>query len=165
MTGFPLHSSQLRPGLWSLGGDSWVGVAWVVELSIVVLLVEVSSDGSSNSQEVGHVDGVRDVGVKVVLEVLQHVHVLVHEVVSSDSWEAEGGVVQLPGVHLSDDWLSSLLLGDGVSNVNHVGPVSWVKSSGEHVNLVVQLVLGLVQVLAWSVQLNEGLVIGGRGVR
>jgi len=76
----------------------------------VVLGVEVLLDSVSNSEEVGHVDSVRDVSVEVILEVLEHVHVVLNESVSSHSWEGEGGIVEFPGVDLW--WGRSELGGD-----------------------------------------------------
>ena len=93
-----LSSSHLGPGLVSLSSFPWVGVGGVVELTVVVLGVEVSFHGVGDSEEVGHGSLVGDVRVQVVLEVLEHVHVLVDDVVSSDSWEREGTVVEFPGV-------------------------------------------------------------------
>ena len=81
-------------------------VTWAVELTVMVSLLQVLLDGLASSDEVGDVDQVGDVGVQVVLEVLKHVHVLVHDVVSSHSWEGKGGIVKLPGV---DSWERSLL--------------------------------------------------------
>ena len=151
--------SELRPGL---GGGcllSWVVVAWIVELAVVVLVVEVLSNGVGDSQEVLHVDGVANVGVEVVLEVLQHVHVVVYEWISPHSGERERVVVQLPRVHLQL-WGSARLSIDGRGDVLDVGPVSRVKSSAEHVDLIVEFVLGFVEVLAsWLVDLDEGLLI------
>ena len=40
-----------------------------------------------------------NVGVKVVLEVLKHIHVLLNELVSANSWERESLVHQLPSVN------------------------------------------------------------------
>jgi len=150
--------SQLSPGLLGFGLLSWVVGTGIVEFTIVILLVEVSSDGVSDSKEVLHVNSVTDVGVNVVLEVLEHVHVLVDEVISSYSWEGEGGVIKLPGVEI-ELWLGTGLLEDSVSDVNGVSPVSWVKSSGVHVHLVVKLLLSFVKVFAWLFKLDEGLVI------
>ena len=156
--GLTLNYSQLSPGLLLLGLFSWVVVAWIVEFAIMVLLVEVSSDGVGNSEEVLHMDGVADVSVEVVLEVLEHVHVLADEVISSDSWERESLVEELPSFNL-ELWkvLGSLLL-QGTVDVLNVGPVSWVKSSGEHFHLVLELTDSLVKVNAWSLGLDEGLV-------
>jgi len=107
---------------------SWVVGSGIIEFTIVILLGEVLSDGTGDSKEVGHMDGVADVGVKVVLEVLEHVHVLVNVVISSNSWEGESSVVEFPCVNF-EFWGLSLLLSHGLGNGQDVGPVSWVKSS------------------------------------
>ena len=73
-------------------------VSWIIEFTIMILSIEILSDGVSDSDEVGHVLRVADISVKVVLEVLEHVHVLLDELVSSDSWEGEGFVEKFPGV-------------------------------------------------------------------
>ena len=73
-------------------------VSGIVEFSVVVLGVHVGSDGLGGSEEVSHGDLVGDVGVQVVLEMFEHVHVLVHDVVSSDSWEGESVVIKFPCV-------------------------------------------------------------------
>jgi hypothetical protein len=139
----------------------WVEESWVNEFTIVVLGEEVGSHGVGNSEEVLHMDGVADVGVEVVLEVLKHVHVLADEVISSDSWESEGLVHEVPGLNL-EFWevLGSLLL-EGTEDVLNVSPVSWVKSSGEHFQLVLELTDGLIKVNAWGLNLNEGLIGDG----
>ena len=83
-------STQGGPGLWLVGSLSWINVSGVSELSTsLVLLVEVGSDGSGDSKEVFHGNAVVDVGVQVVLEVLEHVHVLVNVLESSNSWEGK----------------------------------------------------------------------------
>jgi len=91
-----LHYSQLGPGFWGLGFLSEVMVGGIIELTIVVLLVEVSLDCFGSSEEVLEVDRVSYVSVKVVLEVLEHIHVLVDEVVSSNSWESKSSVNKFP---------------------------------------------------------------------
>jgi hypothetical protein len=161
-------SSQLGPSLWCFGFLSWVVVAGIVEFSIMVLGVEVVSDGSGNSEEVLHVNAVGDVGVEVVLEVLEHVHVLVHEVVSSDSWEREGSIVKFPGTTLESWGLSGTLL-HGLGDVDNIGPVSDIKGSGEHVNLVSEFLWGLIEVFAsWlSLKFDEHIVVeigGGKSI-
>lgn len=129
----------------------------------MILGEEVGSDGVGNSEEVLHMDGVADVSVKVVLEVLEHVHVFADEVISSDSWEREGLVIEIPGLNL-EFWevLGSLLL-EGTEDVLNVSPVSWVKSSGEHLHLVLELTDGLIKVDTWISSLDEGFV-GNWGV-
>ena len=78
----------------------WVESSWIRELTIVVLGVEVLLDSVSNSEEVLEEEVVGVVHVEVVLEVLEHVHVIVGESVSSDSWEGEGGVIELSLIHI-----------------------------------------------------------------
>lgn len=132
--------------------------SWIIELTIVVFLVEVGSDGGGDSNEVLEEDGVADVGVKVILEMLEHVHVLLDESVSSNSWEREGSVIEFPGVDL-EFWGETLLLLEGLSKVLNVGPVSQVEGSGEHINLVLEFVDGLIKVDAVVLELNEVLKI------
>ena len=126
----------------------------------MVLGEEVGVHGVGNSKEVLHMDGVADVSVKVVLEVLEHVHVLADEVVSSDSWERESLVVETPGVNLEFWEVLGSLLNEGGVDVLNVSPVSWVKSSGEHFQLVLKFSDGLIKVDAWGLLtgLNKGLV-------
>jgi len=144
-----------------LSFDCWVVATGVIEFSIVVLLIEVSSNGLGDSKEVLEEDIVADVGVEVVLEVLEHVHVLLNESVSSDSWERERFIEKLPGVHL-ESWGSSLLLLHGLGDVLDVSPVSSVKASGEHIDLVIKLIGGLVKVDAWVIELDVlGIRVGG----
>ena len=50
---------------------------------------DVSSDGSGSSQESIHVNLVGDVSVKVILEMLEHIHIVNNGIVSSNSWERE----------------------------------------------------------------------------
>ena len=68
---------------------SWVGVGWVSKLSVVVIFVEVCNDGLADSDESIDIDLVGDIGVEVVLEVLELVHVALDKLVSPDSWERE----------------------------------------------------------------------------
>ena len=111
---------------------------------------EVGSNGVGNSEEVLHVDFVADVGVKVILEVLEHVHVFHDEVISSESWEGEGLIIEFPGLNLKLWDILGSLLGEGFMEVLSVGPVSWVKSSGEHFQLVFELTDILSKIDAWS---------------
>lgn len=59
---------------------------------------EVSLNLMSNSEEVLEVNGVGAVEVNIILEMLEHVHVIVGESISSNSWEGEGIIVKFPGV-------------------------------------------------------------------
>lgn len=130
-----------------------VGEGGVNELAIMVLLEETGVDGVGNSEEVLEEEVVGVVHVEVVLEVLEHVHVLLDELVASDSGEGERLVVELPGVHVH---LSLLAVLEELSlDVLSVGPVSLVEGSREHVNLVVELGVGLIKVNARGLELDE----------
>ena len=113
----------------------------------MVLVVDVGSNRVGNSQEVRHVLVVGDVSVEVVLEMLEHVHVLLNELVSSNSWEGEGLVIEFPSVnvHLS----GKTLLLKSFLDVQSVSPVSSIEVSGEHVDLVVEFSLSFIKVDAW----------------
>ena len=50
---------------------------------------------------------VPEVLVEVVLEVLDEVHVVLNEVISSDSWESESIIVEFPCVN-ANSWLLAL---------------------------------------------------------
>jgi len=135
--------------------------SWIIELTIMVLLVEVASDSGGNSDEVLHEVVVADVGVKVILEMLEHVHVFLDESVLSNSWEGEGLVIELPGVNL-ERWSLSLLFLHGLGDVLDVFPVSWVEGSGEHIDLIVEFILSLIKIDAWVIELDVGGVrVGG----
>ena len=115
---------------------SWVEESWVSELTVVVFGVELANDDSSLLDEVINVHLVREVGVKVVLEVLNHVHTGLDALVSSNSWERETLVEELPGV---DSWgLLTELLG----NLHSVLVVLLIEMSRELVHLPFHLVFG-----------------------
>lgn len=124
-----INSIGLKLSL-GLGGGNllWVSESWVSEFTIVIFGQELLFDGSGDSKEVGKVNGVRDVGVEVIFEVLEHVHVLFNEVVSSDSWEGEGLIQKIPGVNLNWWWVS-VLLGKSILKVKNISPVSLIEGS------------------------------------
>ena len=87
---------------------------------------------------------------------LEHVHVLLDESVSADTGEGEGLVIEVPG---GDEPLGVLAsLGYGIGNILGVGPVSAVEGSGEHLELVGELLLGLIEVDARFIELDEGIL-------
>ena len=114
----------------------WVGASWVTELTVVVLGVESGLSGLGDKDELVNVLSVGEVLVEVVLEVLNESHVLLDEVVSSDSLELEGLIVELEGLD-SDLWVFALLLHLGVDS-HGVLVVLLVEVSGEVVELLVQ---------------------------
>ena len=75
----------------------WVIVNGVIEFTLVVFLVESTLGVLGDTDEVVDVEFVGEVFVEVVLEVLDKIHVLLDEIVASNSWEREGLVVKLPG--------------------------------------------------------------------
>ena len=91
----------------------------------MVLRVQRCLGGFGNLDEVSNVLTVGEVGVDVVLEVLDEVHLLLDEIVSSDSWECEGTVIEFPGVN-RDSWFDASFFEQtivdfqGVIVVNHV---------------------------------------------
>jgi len=90
--------------------------------------VQVRLNLLGNSQEVLEVNGVRAVEVNVILEVLEHVHVIVDDSVSSDSWEGESFVVKFPSVDFHT-WCGGGYFTHGAGDVLGVSPVSFIESS------------------------------------
>ena len=118
--------------LWVIGG-------WIRELTIVVFGVESGLSILADLDEVGDELSVGEVLVEVVLEVLDQVHVLLNEVVSSNSWEGESVVIKLPGVD-EKFWVLSEFL-ELVIDFHGVVIMFSVEFSGEVVELDVELVL------------------------
>jgi len=136
---------------------SWIIVGWVSELTIVVFGVKVSDNGSADLGEVGNIHGVGDVGVQVIFEMLEHVHVFLNVLISSNSWEGECGVEKSPGVNLWC-WLSEF-----TGNLSGVLVVLEVEVSGELVHLPVQLVFAqpesfLAGTLLWGKSINDAVI-------
>jgi hypothetical protein len=124
----------------------------------------VGSDGVGNSDEVIEEDAVAEVGVKVILEMLEHVHVLLNESVSSNSWEGESAVIEFPGVNL-EFWLKTLLLLEGLEEVLNVSPVSKVEGSREHIDLILEFIVSLIKIDAVIGELKVGGILNkGLGV-
>ena len=118
--------------------SSWVEFGWICELIVVIFHVQSSLGGLTNLDELINVLLVGEVLVKVILEVLDHVHVLLDEIISSDLLEWESVIVELPGLDLWV-WIFALLL--KLSIDGHGGVVmSLIEASGEVVHLDVHLV-------------------------
>jgi hypothetical protein len=117
----------------------WVESSWIAELTIVVLSVEGGLSILADLDEVGDELSIGHVLVKVVLEMLNEVHVLLNKVVSSNSWEGESGVIELPGVD-EKFWVLSEFLELAV-DFHGVIIVLSVEFSGEIVQLDVELAL------------------------
>ena len=78
--------------------SSWIIEGWISELSIVVLGVQSSLSGLTNLDELIASLLVGEVFVKVILEVLDHIHMLLDEVVSSYLLEWESVIIELPSL-------------------------------------------------------------------
>ena len=55
--------------------SDWVEFLWILEFSVVIFLVKRLLGGLGNLDEVGDVLSVGEVGVKVILEMLDEIHV------------------------------------------------------------------------------------------
>ena len=55
--------------------SDWVEFLWILEFSVVIFLVKSLLGGLGNLDEVGDVLSVGEVGVKVILEMLDEIHV------------------------------------------------------------------------------------------
>ena len=84
----------------------WVKFSWVLEFSVVVLGVQSSLSFLGDSDEVFNVLLVSEVGVQVIFEVLNKIHMFLDKVVSSDSWEGESTIIKFPGVD-GNSWFLS----------------------------------------------------------
>ena len=146
----------------------WVEGGWVNELSAVVLGVDGGLSGLANNDELINILLVGEVLVEVVLHMLNEGHVLLDEVVSSNSLELEGLVVQLVGLD-SDFWVKTLGLHLGVDG-HSVVVMLLVEVSGEVVQLLVESGLIDLEWLgdAWSLGSWESRLLefdGGGGAK
>ena len=117
----------------------WVEVCWIRELTIVILVVECFLGSLANLDEVGNVLSVGEVLVEVILEVLDEIHMLLNEIISSNSWEREGIIIELPGVD-ENSWVLSLLLKLSI-DLHGIVVMCSIASSREIVKLNVELFL------------------------
>ena len=139
----PLSLSELNGGPGWVWRVPWIGVSWIRELSIVVFGIKGSSGSLSDSDELINVLLVGEVLVKVILEVLDHVHVLLNKIVSSDFLEWEGLIVELIGGDGNLRVLTHLL--EGSVDLHGVVVVGLVEGSGELGELEFHLFLGLLK--------------------
>ena len=86
-----------------------IELGWVLEFAVMVLGIDSSLSSLSNSNELFNCLLVGHVFIEVVLEVLNHIHVLLNEVISSHFLEWEGFVIKLIGGHF-ELWVLSLFL-------------------------------------------------------
>ena len=118
----------------------WIESSWVNEFSVVILSIDSSLSSQSNRNELINSLLVGGVFVKVILEVLKHVHVLLNEVISSYFLEWEGFVIKLIGVHFHL-WVLSLFLQFTV-DLHSSGFMLLVEVSGEETQFVIHVISG-----------------------
>ena len=118
----------------------WVEVGWIVKLTIVVLGVESGLGILADLDEVGDELSVGEVLVEIVLEVLDQVHMLLNEVISSNSWEGESVVIELPSVD-GKLWRNAELLLELFVDLHGVIVVLSVEASREIIQFNVKLLL------------------------
>ena len=126
-----LSQDNVGPGDWMV--SNWVELLWILEFSIVIFLIHCLLGGLGNLDEVGDILSVGEVGVKVILEMLNEIHVFLDEIVSSNSWESEGTIIKFPGVN-GNSWFITLL-DECVIDVHGVVVMNHVETSGEVIEL------------------------------
>jgi len=84
------------PGDWM--SSFWVVGYWINELTVVILSVQSGLSSFTNNDEL--IDGllVHEILVNVVLEMLDLIHMLLNEVISSNLLEWESFIIKFPGV-------------------------------------------------------------------
>ena len=117
----------------------WVVSGWIREFSIVVLFVHGLLCSLGDLDEVSEVLSVGEVLVQVVLHVLDEVHVLLDEVISSNSGESKRLVVQFPSFD-GNLWVFALFLELSV-DLHSIIVVLHVEVSGEVVQLDIEFSL------------------------
>ena len=74
----------------------WIEQGWVTEFSIMVFGADSGFGSLAHLDKVIDMLLVCEVFIHVVLKVLDHIHLLLHEIVSSHSVPFEGFIVELP---------------------------------------------------------------------
>jgi len=144
---------DVRPGGRMI--SSWVEFGWICELIVVIFHVQSSLGGLTNLDELINVLLVGEVLVKVILEVLDHIHVLLDEIISSDLLEWESVIIKLPSFD-GDLWVFSFSL-KGFIDSEGVIVVLFIEFSREEIELNIKLGLGKSK-RKWA-SVNEDLVV------
>ena len=79
--------------------SGWIEVCWVHEFSIVIFGIQFCLSSLTHLNEVSNVLSVSEVLVKVIFKVLDQVHMVLDQVIPSDSVKGESMVVELPGMY------------------------------------------------------------------
>jgi len=115
---------------------------WVNEFTVVILGVDGDLSGLSNNDELINSLSVLEVLVEVIFEMLDGIHMLLDEIVSSDLLEWESVIIELPSVNTGGTsfWVLTLLLHLSI-DVHGVVIVMFIEASREVVEFNVQLCL------------------------
>ena len=109
--------------------------SWVLELTILVLGSQCSLGFLCNLDETSSILLILEVLVKVVLKVLDHVHLFLDECILSDSWERKRLIIEFPSSYTNSIvfiWVDFFQL---VSNFDGVVIILNIEMSGEIVQL------------------------------
>jgi hypothetical protein len=90
----------------------WIECYWVNEFSIVVFSIQSSLSGLSYNDELVNGLLVGEILVEIIFKVLDSIHFLLNKVISSNSLEWEGLVIELPCVNTlwTSLWVNALFL-------------------------------------------------------
>ena len=113
--------------------SSWIEVGWVHEFTVVISGVQISLSGFTNLNEVFNSLSVGEVLVQIVLKMLDEIHMVLDEVISSHSWECEGVIIELPSVN-TESWVFAIFK-KFIVDMHGVIVVSFIKLSREEVQL------------------------------
>jgi len=91
---------------------NWIEQSWITEFTVGIFGVDSKLGSLTDNDELIDSLSVLEVLVKVVLEMLDGIHMLLDEVVSSNLLEWESVVIKFPGVDSSWSslWVLSLFL-------------------------------------------------------
>ena len=148
-----LSQDNVGPGNWMV--SYWVEFLWILEFTVVIFGVKSFLSSLGNLDEVSNVLGVGEVGVKVILEMLNEIHVFLDEIVSSNSWEGESTVIKFPGVN-GNSWFQSSLGDHSVVDVHGVVVVNHIEASREVIELDIKL--SLTDIKSWCAGSGNGTV-------
>ena len=137
---------------------SWIVGSWVLEFTILIFGVVSGNNCLGGVNKSSEIDFVGDVGVEVVLPVLDFVHTFLNDLVSSNSWEREGGVEELPGVN----WWQFMLKVFG--NLDSILVILNIKMSGELIHLPSELFSVdpealIASTFLWGESINDTIII------
>jgi hypothetical protein len=120
----------------------WIEGGWVNEFTTMIFGIKGGFSSSTYNDKLINSLTIMEILVKVILEMLDGVHMLLNKIVSSYFFKWEGLIVKIPGVDTvwSSDWLFTLLFELSV-DVHGIVIVMLIKASGKIVKFNIQLFL------------------------